>query len=352
MMRGWSSLPERTRQILIWGSLWGIVVTTAEIAANGLITNSPWLNKVELIGWPTIGWCAVGCLHLFVARRALRRRGWWSLAAGWLAISVAWAVLAPWIGAHIGFLYGDQWRGTVEELIAYYLWPSLFFGALLVAAFALIVETDNTRALLQDAAIARNRTSALRAEAELSDFRRHVDSRMLLDVMADVERRYRSAPEQADDLLGRLVEFLRCAMPGLAGRTSTLRTEMQLARAFVSLQAARRLDAGFAPAASWIIDEAPDLPNLPFPGHLMLPLLALPSHSAMPRLQLRALASGAQIEVHGLGRQVPDEFMRRARASLRSLLGDAFALHVEGESGPQLALTLGLATTTGGFHDR
>ncbi len=352
MMRAWSSLPERTRQILIWGCLWGVVVSAAEFAANGLFINSPWLNRTELIGWPTMGWCATGCLHLFVARRALRRRGWWSLAAGWLAISVAWAFLAPSIGARIGDWYGDQRRGTVQELIAYQLWPSLFFGALLVAAFALIVETENTRSLLQDAAIARNRTSALRAEAELSDFRRHVDSRLLLDVMADVERRYRSAPEQADDLLGRLVEFLRCAMPGLAGRKSTLRTEMQLARAFVGLQAARRLDAGLAPAASWIIDEAPDLPNLPFPGYLMLPLLALSSDSATPRLQLRSRASGAQIEVHGLGRAVPEEFMQRARASLRSLLGDAFALHADVDRGPQLALTLGLATSTGALHDR
>ena len=170
--------------------------------------------------------------------------------------------------------------------------------------------------------------------------------------MADVEQRYRSAPEQADDLLGRLVEFLRCAMPGLSDRTSTLRTELQLARAFVNLQSARRLGAGSGTNASWTIDEAADLPNLPFPSQLMLPLLTLATASTAPCLLLRGRSSSVEIEVHGLGRTVPEEFMQRARSSLRSLFGEAFALQVDVDRNPQLALTLGISTGTGAVHDR
>jgi hypothetical protein len=343
-------LSAQTRQILVWGTLWGIVVTAAE----GVVIQDPDAGlgqalRFWLLQWLLPAWCAVGCLYLVVTRMAVRRGNGWPVVLGWLAVSLSWGILQPWINTVSNTWLGTTPNGTLGERMVYNLWPCLFFGGILVGAYALALRTERTRSLLQDAAIARSRTTALRGEAELADLQRHVDPDLLLDVMGDVERRYRNAPEQADDLLGRLVEFLRCAMPGLKDRTSTLAAELQLACAYVKLQSTRAVGRG--EGAGWIIDEPADLPSLVFPSQLVLPMLALAAPGAEPRLRVRRPSGGVQIELHDLGRPVPEEFAQQARMSLQSLLGETFALHIDAERNPQLALTLGLAVPTGELHE-
>ena len=92
------------------------------------------------------------------------------------------------------------------------------------------------RSLLHANAVARNRTQAILDEARLQALQRQVDPALLLSSMGELEKRYRNEPDGAERLLETLVEFLRCAMPGLREPVSTVDTELRLARAYVRLQ--------------------------------------------------------------------------------------------------------------------
>jgi hypothetical protein len=239
---------------------------------------------------------------------------------------------------------GPTGAGWWLDRAFYNLWPNLFYGGILVVVHVLALRTERMRSLLQDAAIARGRSAALRGEAELDALHRHIDPALLLDVMAEVERRYRDAPEQADELLGRLVEFLRCAMPGLKDRASTLEVEMQLALAYAQLQAVR--EGG----ASWRVVLPAALPAMPFPSQFVLPLLALAAPKAAPRLLVRCQGAAARLEARGLGRAPPLDFMQHARLSLQSLLGERFELQATDCPDPQLTLTLHPPPSEGEHH--
>jgi hypothetical protein len=340
----------QNRQTVLWGCLWGI----AAVAGQGVSTTGALGFDVDSLVWLlawTLEWCATGCLHLVVTHRAVARGGRWWLVGGWLGVAVAFAVCVPVIELGISILAsgsnrpGPAW-GSYSDRVAFNLWPSLFYGGLLVAGYALALRTERTRSLLQDAAIARSRTHALCVQAELAALQQHVDPALLLDVMGEVEHRYRDGARRADELLNRLVDFLRCAMPGLKGPSSTLHTELQLVQAYVQLQ--RERSPGSCCTAAWTITEAPALPDAAFPGQLLLPLMGLAAAGAGPRLTVCTLADAASmsIEVHDLGQPLPTDFIRQARLRLQSLFGPRFVLDVDAEHNPQLRLQFSLIERT------
>jgi len=329
----------RSGQVVVWGTLWGLAVSAAE----GIAFQARWsdLSPAEFIRfwlglWVLPGWCVVGGLYL-VAVRLAERRGRPALLAGWLLISVGWAITEPMIGAtRLDLLLHQVPFG--RDLLFYILWLCLFYGGLLMAAYRLALQADRTSALLQDAAIARGRTTVLRDQVELGLLRRRVDPTLLVDVLHDIEQLYRRASRHADVLLDRLVEFLRCATQGVNGQLSTLEGELQLLAAYQRLQAARGGpgdDAAHAPVA------APDgVPLMPFPGQLLLPLLALGGPAARLCLSVRRAPEEVVIELHGLGQAVPESLEQRMRVELQSLFGGRFRLQTGGTSG--LALSIGL----------
>jgi hypothetical protein len=294
------------------------------------------------------------------AERLGRRR---ALVAGWLLISVSWSALQPLLQLAADMLacavsgWADQRNFSVSQIpvvAAFNLWICLFYGGLFSLAYAFLLRGERTRSLLQDAAIARGRTTALRDEQALAAVRQQVDPVLLLAVMGDIEHGYRERPAQADALLGRLVEFLRCALPGLKDRVSTLAAELQLAQAYVQLQAARRRcrrrNDTDPPAPVWQVQCPAELPALPFPSHFMVPLLALAAPGATPHLAVRVQHATVEIDIRGLGRPLPDGFIDETRRRLQPLLADRFTLCGEPEQDVVTAFSLHITTPQPGAH--
>jgi hypothetical protein len=352
MHGAWRSLPPHLRQILVWSAMWSVLVLAAESPvvqdshAGVLESLAFW----SLIFCPPI-WCAAGCCYLTAARQAVLSARWGRLVLAWLLISLCWGLIQLWpnvgfsrslkIASSTSSRFLHSWHAALQ-ILPFTVWNSLFYGGLLVAAYALSLRSERNRLLLQDASIARGRTAALRGELALANLQRHVEPALLLDVMGEVELLYRSGTDRADELLARLVEFLRCAMPGLKGLASTLQAELQLAAAWTQLQRARAAGAaGDAPPAPlWTLDIAPELPAQAFPSQIMLPLLALAAPGSQPCLKVRHGEEGLRIEVHGLGQPLPASFSNHARLSLRSLLGPDFAFDTG--AGPPISLALSL----------
>ena len=152
--------------------------------------------------------------------------------------------------------------------------------------------------------------------------------------MGELEKRYRNEPAGAERLLETLVEFLRCAMPGLREPVSTVDTELRLARAYVRLQN----ECGSGPG--WSIKELQNGPlHAQFPSLLMLPLLALGADSSNPLLTTRAANGRVTLTLSGL-RESSLDFVQLLRTRLQSVYGEAFVVKRDLSTKSVLEITL------------
>ena len=177
------------------------------------------------------------------------------------------------------------------------------------------------RSLLHAAAIARNHTQAILDEARLQALQRQVDPALLLNSMSELERRYRNEPDRAERLLESVVEFLRCAMPGLREPISTVEAELRLARAYLNLQQERGSGSG------WKIRELQnEALNARFPSLLILPLLGLETNGANSLLTTQVVNGRVKLTLSGL-REESLDFVQPLRARLQSVHGEAVTVH-------------------------
>jgi hypothetical protein len=204
------------------------------------------------------------------------------------------------------------------SLMVYNLWINLFYGGLLMLAYSFTLRRERMRSLLHANAVARNHTQATLDEARLQALQRQVDPALLLGSMGELERRYRTEPDRAERLLETLVDFLRCAMPGLREPISTVEAELRLARAFVRLQEERGSTSG------WSIKELQrETLQAQFPSLLMLPLLALGADASNPQLTTQAVNGRVTLTLSGL-REASLDFLQLLRTRLQSVYGEAF----------------------------
>ena len=161
-----------------------------------------------------------------------------------------------------------------------------------------------------------------------------MDPALLLSSMGELEKRYRNEPDGAERLLETLVEFLRCAMPGLREPVSTVDTELRLARAYVRLQSECGSGHG------WSIEELQNGPlHAKFPSLLMLPLLALGEHRSNSLLTTRSANGQVTLTFSGL-REASIDFVQSLRTRLQTLYGGAFALERDPSTKTVLEITL------------
>jgi hypothetical protein len=152
--------------------------------------------------------------------------------------------------------------------------------------------------------------------------------------MGELEKRYRTEPEGAERLLETLVEFLRCAMPGLREPTSTVDTELRLARAYVRLQEERGSTSG------WRIEEMEGgTLHAKFPSLLMLPLLALGADGLSPLLTTQAANGRVTLTLSGL-REASLDVVQLLRSRLQGVYGEAFAVTRDPSTKTALEITL------------
>lgn len=166
-----------------------------------------------------------------------RAHGWSqrrTYVAGVLAIVVAAAV------------------GAVGRLVAYYglpipeftsRWP---WGVGVVGLWTLVGglgfalawfahEEAGARRRLTEAALARETLDAQMAQARLSALQAQIEPHFLFNTLATVKRLYETAPQRGREMLVSLIDYLRAALPSMRGTGSTLKREVELARAYLTI---------------------------------------------------------------------------------------------------------------------
>jgi hypothetical protein len=303
-----------------------------------------------LTAWLTPLWCLVGCMFVWVADRVARQHQIRGAVLGWATVAVTSAIVQPLLSNHVQTWIGEVLPGaaalTTNEnmqmpprpltmsLAVYNLWINLFYGGLLMIAYSLTLRRERVRSLLHASTSVRNRTQAILDEARLQALQRQVDPALLLSSMGELEKRYRNEPDAAERLLESLVEFLRCAMPGLRDPVSTVDAEMRLARAYVKLQNER------GPRSGWSIEELHSGPlHAKFPSLLMLPLLAMGAEGSNSHLTTRSANGQVTLTACGL-REASLDFVQSLRARLQSLYGGACAVKHDPSTRTVLEITL------------
>ena len=342
------------RRILAWGLAWGIAMTVIEQLA--FTPGEAWATVSMLLWWLTKWltpvWCLVGCIFVWLADRAARQHEIRGALLGWLTVAVTSAIVQPflsnllqtWIREFLpaAAAFPDRMppHPLTMSLTVYNLWINLFYGGLLMMAYSLTLRRERMRSLLHANAVARNRTQAILDEARLQALQRQVDPALLLSSMGELEKRYRNEPDRAERLLETLVEFLRCAMPGLREPISTVEAELRLARAYIRLQEERGSTSG------WCIKELQNGSlHAPFPSLLMLPLLALGADGSNPLLTTRSANGRVTLTLSGL-REASLDFVQLLRTRLKSVYGESFAVKRDPSTKTALEITLIAEPTT------
>lgn len=204
-------------------------------------------------------------------------------------------------------------------------WWFFSIAGLLFGAFAgtrdreLATQGAAQRAELECAELERDSI-----ELQLRSLETQLEPNLVFDRLDEIAQRYRLDPTGADELLDRLIAYLRSAIPRVSAHERTLADEATLAAAYL-----RVLPGARAQSVELAIDIAPTLQRHPFPRKLLLPLVAAAVAAGTPRIRLvgvpKLLAGrlpGVEVSIvaKGVG-QVPGWTNERCAEAQRLLEG-------------------------------
>jgi len=117
-------------------------------------------------------------------------------------------------------------------------------------------ERRGLLALQRERELARAQAARREAELRLSVLAAQVEPHFLFNTLAGVRSAIATDPARASEMIDRLVDYLRAAIPRLrsdGGSAATLAGQLDIVRAYLGLMAARM------PRLAWTIDVAPEL---------------------------------------------------------------------------------------------
>lgn len=337
-----NAVAARARRVLLHGILWGVLASVLEwVTLHGRAT--AWSEGLQLLLSIMPMWCAVGmCLAAWVEIAGARLLRPAFLVASTLGCAVVlsgvWSLLyaLPWGLDRMDVLFPNG-RSAVASYV-YQAWVIAFYGGLYFFLWTINRRAERTHALLAEAQLARMRAETLLGESQLEALREHVDPGFLLEIVSEAERRYVSDTAGADRLIGRLVVFLRLAMPGVRTGRSSLQVELRLAKAYADLC----VDAGTATAA-WTMSAPPGIPDIPLPPLLIAVLLDSAATSTGAHVRLDASLEGDRVVLRvsppaGSEWLAPDRAYRM-RVGLSTLYGSDWSFDPSaGLAAPMLTL--------------
>jgi len=130
-------------------------------------------------------------------------------------------------------------------------------------------EIDALTRLARERELERARAERHEAELRLSVLAAQVEPHFLFNTLAGVRSAIATDPPRAAELIDRLVEYLRAAIPRLrsdGGAATTLGSQIEVVRAYLALMRTRM------PRLSFEIDVAPELAALHFPPLMLVSL--------------------------------------------------------------------------------
>jgi signal transduction histidine kinase len=215
-------------------------------------------------------------------------------------------------------------------------------------------EREGLAALAQERELARAEAARREAELRLSVLAAQVEPHFLFNTLAGVRSAITTDPGRASEMIDRLTDYLRAAIPRLrsdGGAEATLGSQVEIVRAYLGLMRTRM------PRMDFAIDLAAELEHLPFPPLMLISLAEnAVKHGVEPkigpaRIELRArrLEDGRlQVSVaddgagFGSGTTGSGLGLANIRERLAQMFGDRASLELRArpEGGVMVTLTL------------
>ncbi len=175
------------------------------------------------------------------------------------------------------FLLPDLWpasRPWMRGVASLHFYPVfalthwLLIGGSAVFLYAGRRAARRTAKLLHAAELDRVRRSKRALESRLQAMQARIEPHFLFNTLAQVEQLYDEDPARAARMLDDLIAYLRAAMPLMRDTSSTLRQEIDLARAYLDIVRIRLGDR-----LAFAIEIPPDLGDVRMPPMMLLPLI-------------------------------------------------------------------------------
>jgi sensor histidine kinase YesM len=198
-----------------------------------------------------------------------------AMSAPWRTVSVVFALVAgAFFGTVLVVIVKGYDLGTMlsdaQEFGSFGTTAIIGFvaGAIAVAVMATRARIARAEAELMRSEADRQRLARKHAEAELKVIRAQIEPHFLFNTLANLSFLIKDNPDQALAMLENLIDYLQAAVPRIRGENSTLRNELAMASAYVSILQIRmgeRLQAVF--------DIPQDLLVVPFPPMMLITLI-------------------------------------------------------------------------------
>lgn len=193
----------------------------------------------------------------------------------------------------------------------------LVIAGLAYAFFMLQREGAEAAAQAHEKELQRIRLERQMSEARLQSLHAQIEPHFLFNTLANVQRLYRTEPERGRKMLSNFLAYLRAALPQMRNNETTLRQELELARAYLEVLRVRmgeRLKVSF--------DVPSEYASLPFPPLALSTLTENAiKHGLNPLPEGGAIEISARIENRRLRVDVAD-----TGAGLRSSSGTGAGL--------------------------
>jgi hypothetical protein len=289
-------------------------------------------------------------------------RGWLDhfvdqlIVGGCIFASIALGVLVPAkssIARHLS-LFAAILLGALagEAIVMVRLPPSaggsvavlLFANAarwLVVAGLAYLLfvfqrQAAEAAAQIHESELRRIQLDRQLTEAQLQSLRAQIEPHFLFNTLANVQQLYRTEPERGRRMLGSFIAYLRSALPQMRQNETTLRQEVDLARAYLDV-----LQVRMGERLKVRVDVPQELAALPFPPlalstltenavkHGLNPLPGGGAIEITARIEGRQLKVGVADTGAGLQRASgPGAGLANLRARLAALYGHAANLEI------------------------
>jgi len=254
------------------------------------------------------GMCALSAIALVQALAAGRN---WSNRRT-IVVGIVAVVFAAMLGAVFRLLAVEV---PLSEILRRWTWAIGIVGLWSLVgglAFALAHyarENDQARQRLIDVACQREMLDAQMVQARLSALQAQIEPHFLFNTLANVKRLYETIPERGREMLTSLIAYLRAALPSMRQSGSTLKRELELARAYLTI-----LQMRMGERLRFTVDVEPELYDAEIPPLLVGTLIEnAMKHGLSPlpeggSIAIRARRDGDKllVEVHDTGRGFTD----------------------------------------------
>ena len=222
-------------------------------------------------GWKRAVVLTIAVIGASVAAAALRSGYVTLLEAPYAPVLETPPSVPPDSSGNVGPLFADspedpltRFWDNIATLTLRFLVPA----AMLLATAEFLRRERISLEAMHAAEDARQVLETQTLRARLRTLEAQIEPHFLFNTLANVRRLYETDVDAGEAMMGRLLEYLRMALPSMRGDTVTLGREAELVRAYLELQKVR-----MGRRLLYAIDVPPSLAQLRLPPMMLLTLV-------------------------------------------------------------------------------